>query len=44
MHRTRILCFAKDFACTAPHSAAAGARVRVEITAPGRVLAGAGAS
>ncbi|HJW70182.1 MAG TPA: hypothetical protein VJ829_12545, partial [Candidatus Binatia bacterium] len=35
---------AKDFACTAPPSPAAGAGVRVEITAPGRALAGAGAS
>jgi NADH dehydrogenase FAD-containing subunit len=41
---TLDLCFAKDFACTAPQAQAAGAGVRVEITAPGRALAGAGAS
>jgi hypothetical protein len=41
---TLDLCFAKDFACTASGPAAAGTGVRVEIAAPGRALAGAGAS
>jgi len=41
---TLDLCFAKDFACTASGPAPAGRGVRVEIAAPGRALAGAGAS